>query len=89
MNQVTDRGAHTVVPPSLEAVPDPPTLMNPSVDIPSAYQSSVGAGSNDSVSGMVASSSDPNLCQEDWKSSVKIEMIKNHKRLEIIKDWKS
>ena len=66
MSQVIDPSAHTVASPSLDVVPDPPAsvAMNPSAF--SAYQSSVEVGSNDSVSGMVAASSDPNLSSVDW-----------------------
>ena len=66
MNQVIDPSVHTAAPLSLDVVPDPPASVATNPSTFSAYQSSVGVGSNDSVSGMVAASSDPNLSSVDW-----------------------
>ena len=64
MNQVIDPSVHTVAPSSLDVVPDPPASVATNPSAFSAYQFSVG--SNDSISGMVAASSDPNLPSVDW-----------------------
>ena len=66
IDQALDPDVHTVAPSSLNVVPDSSVSMTVNPSALGADQPSVEMGSIDSVSGMVAASSDPNLSSVDW-----------------------
>jgi hypothetical protein len=66
IDQALDSNMHTVASSSFNVVPDSSVSMTVDPSVLSADQPSVDMGSIDSVSGMVAASSDPNLSSVNW-----------------------